>query len=326
MFPVNRLRRLRKTETLRNLISETRIDIDKLILPLFVVPGKRVRNAIKSMPGSFKTSIDELVKDIESAYKSGIKSIILFGIPEKKDAIGSAGYSKTGIIPRAIKSIKKDIPDMLIIADVCMCEYTSHGHCGIIRGNPPDVDNDETLKKLAQASYVYADAGADIIAPSDMMDGRVKSIRDMLDSKGFINTPIMSYAAKYSSAFYGPFRDAAESAPSFGDRRTYQMDPRNADEAMREIDLDIGEGADIIMVKPALSYLDIVRRVKERYNLPIAAYNVSGEYSMVKAAARLGWIDEKRVALEILTSIFRAGADMILTYWARDVAKWIKEN
>jgi porphobilinogen synthase len=289
---------------------------------LFVVEGKQVKNPIPSMPGNFQLSIDLLVDEVKEVHRLGIPAIILFGIPEHKDAVGGDAMSETGIIQRAVRAIKDAVPEMYVITDVCFCEYTSHGHCGVVLDG--DVDNDSTLENLQKQVITHAKAGADMVAPSGMMDGMVGAIREALDDNGFEKIPIMSYAAKYASAFYGPFRDAAESAPQFGDRRTYQMDPANAREALYEVDLDVEEGADIIMVKPAMPYLDIIRRVRERVDLPVAAYNVSGEFSMVKAAAQLGWIDEKRVALEMLTSIKRAGADIILTYFAKDAARWLR--
>ncbi len=321
--PYYRPRRLRRNENIRRMVRETSLSVNDLILPLFVTEGKNVKKAIQSMPGHFQLSIDLLVKEVKEIQELGIPAIILFGIPAHKDETGSDATSDEGIIQRAVKAIKDAVPEMYVITDVCFCEYTSHGHCGaIING---DVDNDSTLEMLAAQVITHARAGADMVAPSGMMDGMVGAIREALDDNGFENIPIMSYAAKYASAFYGPFRDAAESAPQFGDRRTYQMDPANAREALYEVDLDVEEGADILMVKPALSYLDIIRRVRERYDLPVAAYNVSGEFSMVKAAAEKGWIDEQRITLEILTSIKRAGADLILTYSAKDVARWLNE-
>ncbi len=329
-FPKHRPRRLRQTETMRRLVRETRLTVDDLIMPLFVRPGKGIKQPIPSMPGNYQMSVDKLVEEAKVLQGLGIPGIILFGIPEKKDEMGSDAYSDEGIIQKAIIAIKKEVKEMLVITDVCMCEYTSHGHCGFIKRDEMrehfDVDNDMTLELLAKESVSHAQAGADIVAPSDMMDGRVGVIRDALDEKGFEHIPIMAYSAKYASGFYGPFREAAESTPGFGDRSSYQMDPHNALESLREVALDIEEGADIVMVKPALSYLDIIRMIKDRFNYPIAAYNVSGEFSMVKAAAEKGWIDEKRVALEILTSIKRAGADMILTYWAKDAAPWLKNK
>ncbi len=328
-FPIYRPRRLRKNEHIRRLVRETTLSVDDLILPLFVCPGENVKKPINSMPGNFQLSIDKLVEEVKEVAELNIPGVILFGIPETKDEIGTSGYAHDGIIQSAIKAIKAAKPDTLVITDVCMCEYTSHGHCGFIKKDPLsgklDVDNDETLKLLVKEALSHAEAGADIVAPSDMMDGRVKLIREALDENGHDNLPIMAYSAKYSSSFYGPFRDAAESPPSFGNRKTYQMDPGNTDEAIREVAQDIEEGADIVMVKPALPYLDIIRRVKDNFDYPIAAYNVSGEFSMIKAAAQNGWLDEKGTALESLSSIKRAGADMILTYWAKDAAKWLQE-
>lgn len=322
-FPQYRPRRLRRNENLRRMVRETFLRIDDLIYPMFVQPGKGIKELISSMPDNYRFSIDELVKEIKDIYKLGIPAIILFGIPEKKDELGTEAYAKDGIIQRAIKAIKDSVPEIIVITDVCLCEYTSHGHCGVIKNN--EVDNDATLELLAKEAVSHAEAGADMVAPSDMMDGRVKAIREALDRSGFSHIPIMSYAVKYASAFYGPFREAAESAPQFGDRRSYQMDPPNAREALREAELDVGEGADIIMVKPALPYLDIIYRVRQAINRPIAAYNVSGEFSMLKAAIANGWLEEKRVILEALTSIKRAGADLILTYFAKEIASWLSE-
>ena len=321
-FPITRLRRLRKNPVLRSMVSETSISTNDLIMPLFVCPGKNVKNPIPSMPGNFQLSIDLLIEECKELVNVGVNAIILFGIPEKKDDTGMIAAEHDAIIPRAIRAIKKEVPQMFVIADVCNCEYTTHGHCGVIVNG--DVDNDLTLNSLTAQSVTFAQAGVDMVAPSDMMDGRVGKIREELDGKGFTMLPIMAYSAKYSSAFYGHFRDAADSAPQFGDGSSYQMSPPNSNEAMREIELDIIEGADIVMVKPALSYLDIIRRAKDTFNIPIAAYNVSGEFSMVKAAAEKGWIDEKRITLEILTSIKRAGTDIILTYHAKDVAKCLR--
>lgn len=318
-FPAYRPRRLRRNSNLRKLLAETKLSVDDFIYPMFVIPGRNKKVAVKSMPGIYKQSIDNLIKEIREVKKLGIKAILLFGIPERKDEMGTEGYDENGIIQKAIREIKKKVEDIIVITDVCLCEYTSHGHCGIIRDG--DVDNDETLQYLARMSLSHAQAGADMVAPSDMMDGRVGVIRDELDANGFSSIAIMSYAAKYASAFYGPFREAAESPPQFGDRRSYQMDPPNVREALREIELDIEEGADIVMVKPALAYLDVIRAAREGFDHPIAAYNVSGEYSMVKAAGKLGWIDEEPVMMEVLTSIKRAGADLILTYFAKDAAK-----
>mgnify|MGYP001562023699 FL=1 len=321
-FPKQRLRRLRQSENLRRLVRETTLSPDDFIYPLFVVHGKGIKKEIPSMPGNYQQSIDNIVKDAKESYSLGIPAVILFGIPEHKDELASEAYAKKGIIQQAIKAIKDKVPELIIITDVCLCEYTSHGHCGVIKKGK--ILNDPTLQLLAKEAVSHAKAGADIVAPSDMMDGRVSAIRNALDKEGFADTPIMSYAAKYASSFYGPFRDAAESTPKFGDRRTYQMDPANAREAIREVALDIEEGADIVMVKPALSYLDIIYRVKNEFNLPVAAYNVSGEFSIIKAGAKLGWIDEKRMMMEVLTSIKRAGADLILTYFAKEAAKILK--
>lgn len=318
-FPAYRPRRLRKNERLRDLIAETEISARELIYPMFVMPGKGVREEVVSMPGIYKQSVDNIVKEALEAGKLGVNSILLFGIPEKKDETGSEGYDPNGIVQKAVRELKKKAKGIIVITDVCMCEYTSHGHCGIIRDG--EVDNDETLEYLSRMALSHAEAGADIVAPSDMMDGRVGVIRESLDENGFDSLPIMAYSAKYASSFYGPFRDAAESPPQFGDRRGYQMDHRNAREALREIALDIEEGADIVMIKPALSYLDVISAARQEFDHPIAAYNVSGEYSMVKAAGRLGWIDEMQVMMEILTSIKRAGADLIITYHALEAAK-----
>jgi len=317
-FPTTRMRRLRATPALRALARETTLGPGDLVAPLFVCHGEKVRRAIDSMPGHHQLSVDEAVREAESLASAGIGGVILFGIPASKDAEGREAYDEKGIVPRALRAMKKAVPDLLLWADVCLCEYTDHGHCGVLNGDR--VDNDKTLPLLARASTAYAAAGADLIAPSDMMDGRVGAIRRALDQAGFLDTPIVSYAAKYASAFYGPFREAAESAPKFGDRRGYQMDPANAEEALREVALDLEEGADMVMVKPALPYLDIIRRVKDRFGVPVAAYNVSGEYAMIQAAAKNGWLDGERAALESLTSIRRAGADVILTYFARQVA------
>jgi len=322
-FPQYRPRRLRANETIRRMVRETTLSPDNFIYPLFVTHGKGVKKEIGSMPGNYQQSIDNLVKDCEEVSGLGIPAVILFGIPEHKDELGTEAYSDEGIVQHAIKAIKHKLPDLMVITDVCMCEYTSHGHCGVITNGV--VQNDATLELLAKEALSHAKAGADMVAPSDMMDGRVAAIRDILDDEGFENIPIMSYAAKYASGFYGPFREAAESTPQFGDRRSYQMDPPNSREALREVELDIEEGADIVMVKPALSYLDIISQVKQEFNMPVAAYNVSGEFSMVKAAAKLGWIDGDRVMMEILTSIKRSGADMILTYHAKEAAKLLNK-
>jgi len=322
-FPVTRLRRLRKNPILRKMVTETHISLDDFIMPLFVCPGSGVKNPITSMPGNYQMSVDMIVEECRKLKDKGISSFLFFGIPEKKDETGMVAANDDAIVQRAIKSIKREINDIFLIADICNCEYTTHGHCGTIVNG--DVDNDLTLETLAQQALSFARVGVDMVAPSDMMDGRVGRIRQALDHDGFKYLPIMAYSAKYASGFYGPFREAAESAPKFGNRATYQMNPANGDEAMREIALDIEEGADIIMVKPALSYLDIIRRAKDEFNIPIAAYNVSGEFAMVKAAAQNGWIDEKRIVREILTSIKRAGADMILTYHAKDMSDWLYE-
>lgn len=320
-YPTLRLRRLRYNPILRDMVRETELQKNDLIYPLFVRPGENIKTEIKSMPGVFQMSIDILVKECKEVRDLGIPAVILFGIPEHKDEKGSEAYDPNGIIQRAIRAIKAEVKDLLVITDVCLCEYTSHGHCGLLDGE--EILNDETVSLLAKEAVSHAEAGADIIAPSDMMDGRVAAIRKALDYKGFQNIPIMSYAVKYASGYYGPFRDAAESTPTFGDRRSHQMDIANSNEAIREADLDVDEGADIIMVKPAGAYLDIIYRVKEEYQMPTAAYQVSGEYSMIKAAGKLDWIDEERVMIESLVAIKRAGADMILTYFAKDAAKYI---
>ena len=320
-FPEYRARRVRRTEGLRRLVRETRLSPDDLVQPFFVVPGKGVRNPIRSMPGVNQTSVDEMVKDIKDAAEAGVPAVILFGIPEHKDGQGSDACNDEGIVQQAVRAAKDACPDMVVVTDVCFCEYTDHGHCGWIKDG--EVDNDQTLEMLGLQVLTHAKAGADIVAPSGMMDGMVGYIRDTLDEGGYEELPILSYAVKYSSAFYGPFRDAAESAPAFGDRRSYQMDPANVTEALREASLDVDEGADMLMVKPALAYLDVIAKVREEFDLPVAAYNVSGEFSMVQAAAANGWIDAERITLEILTSIKRAGADFILTYSATDVARLI---
>jgi len=319
-FPEYRPRRLRKNELFRRMVRETKLSVDDLIYPLFASAGKGIRKEVPSMPGVFQLSVENLVKEVKEVKTLGIPAILLFGIPAKKDPVGSDACSDKGIIQTAVRAIKDAVPGILVITDVCFCEYTDHGHCGILTRDG-DVDNDATLAILAESALSHARAGADMVAPSDMMDGRVAAIREALDKEGFAGTPIMSYAAKYASGFYGPFRDAAESTPKSGDRRSYQMDPPNAREALREVALDIQEGADIVMVKPALAYLDILWRIREAFDLPVAAYNVSGEYSLVKAGAKLGWIDGERVMMEILTGIKRAGADLILTYSAKEAAK-----
>src|SRR5215813_6233949 len=318
MSLIHRPRRLRRTESIRAMVRETRLSPDNLVYPLFVCEGEGVRRKIESMPDCFNLSIDELVTEVEAARQDGLRSIILFGLPDDKDAVGSQAYAEDGIVQRAIRAVKREVKDILVIADNCLCEYTDHGHCGVLEGD--EVLNDPSVDLLARTAVSQAEAGADVIAPSNMMDGFVEAIREALDESGFEHIPIMSYAVKYASGFYGPFREAAQSAPQFGDRRGYQMDPANSREAMHEAELDYQQGADMLMVKPALPYLDIIRAVRERFDLPIAAYQVSGEYAMIKAAGRLGWIDEERVALEALTSIKRAGADIILTYFARELA------
>jgi porphobilinogen synthase len=316
-----RLRRLRRTETIRALVRETRLSPDMFVLPLFVCEGEGVRREVPSMPGVFNLSVDEAVKEAQGAKGDGVKSVILFGLPDRKDDIGSLAYDPEAPVQSAIRAIKREAPGVLVMTDVCLCEYTDHGHCGIVIDE--EIANDPTVDQLVRASVSHAAAGADIVAPSDMMDGRVGAIRHALDERGFENTAIMSYAAKYCSAFYGPFRDAAASAPKFGDRRSHQMDPANSAEALREVEQDIAEGADIVMVKPAVTYLDVIARVKHAFNYPTAAYHVSGEYAMLKAAGRNGWIDEPRAMLETLTSIRRAGADIIITYYAREAARAI---
>jgi len=317
-FPVTRLRRLRKTVALRDMFRETSLSPADFIYPLFIVEGEKVKKEISSMPSQYQFSIDHALSECEELSKLNVNSVILFGIPNEKDEVGSGAYADNGIIQKATRAIKDHFPEMIVVTDVCLCEYTSHGHCGVIENGY--VHNDKTLELLAKEAVSHARSGADIIAPSDMMDGRIAAIRKALDADGFTDTPIMAYSAKYSSGFYGPFREAAESTPQFGDRKTYQMDFGNSDEAMREIALDIQEGADIVMVKPALSYLDVIRRTKDSFNLPICAYNVSGEYSMIKAAAQNGWLDGEKVMMEVLTSIKRAGADVIITYFAKEAA------
>jgi porphobilinogen synthase len=322
-FPDCRLRRLRKNENFRRLTRETIISVDNFVYPLFVVSGKGVKKPIASMPGHFQLSVDNLVEEARAVQALKIPALLLFGIPDKKDEKASGAYAKDGIIQQAVKAVKGAVPEILVITDVCLCEYTSHGHCGIVeQGN---VLNDASLELLAKTALSQAQAGADMVAPSAMMDGQVGAIREALDENALENVPIMAYAAKYASAFYGPFREAAESAPQFGDRKAYQMDPANADEAMREISLDVAEGADIIMVKPALPYLDIIYRAKQEFDLPLAAYNVSGEFAMIKAAAQVGWLDEEKTMLETLTAIKRAGADIIITYWAKDAARLLNK-
>jgi porphobilinogen synthase len=323
MFPVHRPRRLRKNEAVRRMVRETSLAPDDFIYPLFATYGRGVKKEVSAMPGCFQESVDEIVGSAREVHSLGIPSVLLFGIPEHKDEQGSGAYDDGGVVQNAVRAIKDAVPGLYVITDVCLCEYTSHGHCGIIEKG--DVVNDPTLELLAREAVSHVKAGADMVAPSDMMDGRIEAIRLALDDEGFHEAPIMSYAAKYASAFYGPFREAAESTPQFGDRRSYQMDPANRREALKEVALDIEEGADVVMVKPALSYLDIISDVRDSFDVPVAAYNVSGEYSLVKAAARLGWIEEERLMMEILTSIKRAGADLILTYFAKDAAKFLNK-
>jgi porphobilinogen synthase len=318
-FPIHRLRRLRRTEALRTLVRETRWTASSLVYPLFVCPGSRVKDEIKSMPGNHRWSVDLVVDECKAACDLGVPAVILFGIPETKDEVGSGAYDPEGIVQRAVRALKKEVPRLLVICDLCLCEYTSHGHCGVVKNG--EVDNDSTLDLLAKTALAQARAGADMVAPSDMMDGRVGRIRQELDAHGLAQTLILAYSAKYASAFYGPFREAADSTPQFGDRRSHQMDPANQREALREIALDIEEGADIIMVKPALPYLDVIALARRQFDVPIAAYQVSGEFSLIEAAARMGWIDRERIILESLTSIRRAGADIILTYFAKEAAR-----
>jgi porphobilinogen synthase len=318
-FPTHRPRRLRRSEAIRTLVRETRLTARSLVFPLFVCPGSKVKDEIKSMPGNYRWSVDLLVDECRAAYALGIPAVILFGIPETKDEVGSGAYNPEGIVQRAVRALKQAVPGLLVICDLCLCEYTSHGHCGAVKNG--EIDNDSTLDLLARTALAQARAGADMVAPSDMMDGRVGRIRAALDGQSFTQIPIMAYSAKYASGFYGPFREAADSTPQFGDRRSHQMDPANQREALREIALDIEEGADIIMVKPALPYLDIIALARRRFEVPIAAYQVSGEFSLIEAAARMGWIDRERIILESLTSIRRAGADIILTYFAKDAAR-----
>ncbi len=321
---MNRTRRLRTTGGIRSLVRENQLKVDDLIYPIFIEEGKGIKKEIESMPGIFRFSLDILPEELDAVKELGIRAVILFGIPDSKDEIGSETWNDQGIIQKSIRFIKKHYPELYVITDVCFCEYTSHGHCGIIHNN--DVDNDATLKNLSKQAISHARAGADMVAPSGMMDGMIRTLRESLDKEGFYQLPIMSYAVKYSSSYYGPFRDAADSAPSFGDRRTYQMDPANRREAFREADFDKEEGADILMVKPALSYLDIIRDLRNNYNIPIACYNVSGEYAMIKAAGEKGWIDEKKVMMESLLSMKRAGADLIITYFAKEVARLLREQ
>ncbi len=323
MKPFARLRRLRQNEAIRSMVRETELHVSDLIYPLFVIEGEGIKKEIPSMPGVYNLSLDHLDEEIAEVVELGIPAIVLFGVPAEKDACGSQAYATDGIVQRAIRQIKEKFPSLMVIADTCLCQYTDHGHCGVVKDGK--IDNDSSLELLVKTAVSQAQAGADIIAPSNMMDGFVQAIRRGLDEAGYVDTPILSYAVKYASSFYGPFRDAADSTPQFGDRRSYQMDPGNAREALREAMADVEEGADMLMVKPALAYMDIIHRVKEQFNLPVAAYNVSAEYSMVKAAAQMGWIDERRIVMESLTGMKRAGADLILTYHAKDVAKWLRE-
>ena len=323
-FPDYRPRRLRKNENFRRMVRETSLSVDDMVYPLFVIEGKGVKKPISSMPGNFQMSVDHLVREVEKTKELGIPAVLLFGIPGKKDEVASGAFARDGIVQRAVRRIKDRTPDILVITDVCLCEYTNHGHCGMMEKG--DVDNDPTIEVLAETALSHAKAGADMVAPSAMMDGQIGAIREVLDESGYETVPIMAYAAKYASCFYGPFREAAESAPQYGDRKSYQMDPANSDEAIREMTLDVEEGADILMVKPALPYLDIIRRAKEEFDLPIAAYNVSGEFSMIKAAANLGWLDGERAMMESLVSIKRAGADIIITYFAQEAAKIIRNE
>ena len=323
-FPVYRPRRLRESPLLRSMVRETTLRVDDFVYPLFAVHGRGVREPIGSMPGQYRLSIDELLKECKDAASMGIPAVLLFGLPRDKDPRGTEAYAEDGIIQQAVRAVKETIPDLLVVTDVCLCEYTSHGHCGVVEDGR--VKNDPTLELIARTAVSHAEAGADMVAPSDMMDGRVAAIREGLDEAGFPETPIMAYSAKYASAFYGPFREAADSTPQFGDRRSYQMDPANALEAMREVALDVDEGADIVMVKPALPYLDVIARVKGEFGLPVAAYSVSGEYAMLKAAGQLGWLDEERAMIEALTGIRRAGADIIITYFAKDAARLIEQG
>ena len=320
-FPATRLRRLRRTGRLRSLVRETRLDLADFVMPLFVCPGEGVAHPLEGLPGIAQRSVDALVEEVETLAALGVSAVLLFGIPEEKDEEASGAYDEDGIVQRALRELRLRFPDLVLATDVCLCEYTSHGHCGVVRGD--EIDNDASLELLARTAVSHAEAGADTVCPSDMMDGRVGTIRAALDDGGFEQIPIVSYAAKYASAFYGPFREAAESAPSFGDRRGYQLDPANVREALRECELDVREGADALLVKPALPYLDVVRAARERFELPVGAYNVSGEYAMLKAAARDGWLDERQAALESLTAIKRAGADFIVSYWTKELAEWL---
>ena len=323
-FPDTRLRRLREQPAIRSMIRETRLSTSSFVYPMFIRHGSGIKETIDPMPGCYHISLDLLAEEAQEVYDLGIPAVLLFGLPADKDPLGTEAYDPEGIIQEAIRIIKKATPDLMVIGDVCLCEYTDHGHCGVIAGN--QIDNDQTLDLLGKTGLAQIQAGADMVAPSAMMDGQVRAIRETLDASGYSNSPIMGYAAKYASSFYGPFRVAADSTPQFGDRRTYQMDPANARMAMREIETDISEGADIVMVKPALAYLDVIRQARDRFDLPLAAYNVSGEYSLVKAASKMGWVDEKPITMELLTAIQRAGADIIISYHAKEVAKWLQEK
>ena len=322
VFPTTRLRRLRRTDRLRALVRETRVDLSDFVMPLFVCPGEGVVQPLEGLPGIAQRSLDQVVDEVETLSALGVSAVLLFGIPEEKDEVGSGAYDEEGIVQRTVRELRSRFPEVVLATDVCLCEYTSHGHCGVVEGE--EADNDRSLELLVRTAVSHAEAGADTICPSDMMDGRVGAIREALDDAGFAQTPIVSYAAKYASAFYGPFREAAESTPAFGDRRGYQLDPANIREAIRECELDVREGADALLVKPALPYLDVLRAVRERFELPIGAYNVSGEYAMVKAAARSGWLEERQAALESLTAIKRAGADVVVSYWAKELPQWLR--
>ncbi|MGQ5711715.1 porphobilinogen synthase [Desulforudis sp. 1031] len=324
MFPELRMRRLRANDSIRRLVRETVLGVDDLIYPVFAAEGKGVRQPVEAMPGIFRYSSDTLLEEVAGAVELGIPGVLLFGVPSRKDDRASEAYREDGVVQRAVREIKRAFPKLLVVTDVCLCAYTNHGHCGVVEGQ--EILNDPSLELLARTAASHARAGADMVAPSDMMDGRVRAIREALDAAGFSGTPIMAYSAKYASAYYGPFRDACASTPRFGDRRTYQMDAANSDEALREVALDVAEGADIVMVKPALSYMDVIRRIKDEFLMPVAAYNVSGEYAMVKAAAERGWVNEKAIVLETLTGMKRAGADIIITYHAKDAARWLKEG
>jgi porphobilinogen synthase len=321
VFPATRLRRLRRTNQLRSLVRETRLDLGDFVMPLFACPGEGVVQPLEGLPGIGQRSVDALVAEGDELVPLGVRAVLLFGIPEEKDELGSGAYDDEGIVQRALRALRQRFPELVLATDVCLCEYTSHGHCGVVEGD--EIDNDQTLELLVRTAVSHAEAGADTICPSDMMDGRVAAIRAGLDESGFTQTPIVSYAAKYASAFYGPFREAAESTPAFGDRRGYQLDPANVREALRECELDVAEGADALLVKPALPYLDVVRAVRDRFDLPVGAYNVSGEYAMLKAAGRSGWLDERQAALESLTAIKRAGADFVVSYWTKELAEWL---